>query len=159
MKSCHNYIPLKTRALLRRLGTRVYATIEEDLKGEPRLFAFTVNLDLNYIVIFADKKIVIYGRKEDELWKELTLKTPYGQEELPDLDFAQHCDTLFVVHADHPPHQLIREDTEWFYKPIQFQETPSLGETIIGEKPHTDISLHIPHGKENTVEGRWGRYF
>lgn len=151
LKQCHNYIPLRTRVLLRRLGTRIYSKVTEELQGFIRLVSFIVNLDLNYLFIFAGRKIVIYRREGEELVLDCTIETAYKGEDIAELDCVQNGDTLFIVHGRYPPYQLSLEARTWTYKLSEFQQSPMLGMTIVNEKPTKDITVHIPEGKVNSV--------
>jgi hypothetical protein len=55
------------------------------------------------------------------------LATPYAQEDLPDIDFAQSADVLTLVHRRHQPRELSRlSETTWELKLVDFLDGPWL---------------------------------
>ena len=52
---------------------------------------------------------------------------PYAEADLPDLQFAQSADTLYVVHPDHPPAVITRTGhSSWAHADIVFEDGPYL---------------------------------
>ncbi|QNA85147.1 hypothetical protein G4G27_14935 [Sphingomonas sp. So64.6b] len=69
--------------------------------------------------------------------------SPYNGAELPEVDFEQSADTMYLAHLNHAPTKLVRTDhTDWTFSTIAF--TPTLGEPVIlsasAHSPNTDAA-------------------
>ena len=58
--------------------------------------------DSGFTILFSDELIEIIGEAVDPI------ETPWTQDEIEDLDMAQYGDSLYIVHAEHPIHNLSR---------------------------------------------------
>jgi hypothetical protein len=55
------------------------------------------------------------------------LATPYAQDDLADIDYAQSADVLTLVHRKHQPRELVRlSETSWELKLVDFLDGPWL---------------------------------
>lgn len=53
------------------------------------------------------------------LWTNIELATPYGEDDLLDIQFTQSADVMFLVHPDYPPQKISRYgDYEWEIEPL-----------------------------------------
>ena len=74
------------------------------------------------------------------------LATPYTEAELPDIDFVQSADVLYIAHKDHLPHKLSRKsDSAWVLDAIHPEDGPYLD---AGEIPGV-ISMNPDDPNEN----------
>ncbi|WIW89294.1 hypothetical protein K3M67_04780 [Sphingobium sp. V4] len=67
--------------------------------------------------------------------------TPYNAVELPDVDYAQSFDTMYIVHQDHPITKLTRASHySWAFNPVSFGPTLAAPATIDATAitPNTD---------------------
>jgi len=69
-----------------------------------RLIPFIVNRDTAYVLEFADGFLRIWPKGGGALVAELT--SPYTLSMLPDIDFAQGADTMFIAHPSVPIYRL-----------------------------------------------------
>lgn len=73
------------------------------------------------------------------------INTSFSSDEIDHLRFAQSYDTLYIVHANHPPSKLVRyASADWRLSTIEFDEPP------YEEINSTDITL-TPSGTSGTV--------
>jgi hypothetical protein len=50
--------------------------------------------------------------------------SPYNGSELPEIDFEQSADTMYLAHIDHPPSKLVRAGhTNWTFSSVSFAPT------------------------------------
>lgn len=60
------------------------------------------------------------AQADGALWTNIELAAPYGEDDLPDIQFTQSADVMFLVHPDHPPYKLSRHgDHEWKLEPLE----------------------------------------
>jgi hypothetical protein len=69
--------------------------------------------------------------------------SPFNGEELPEVDFEQSADTMYLAHLNHAPTKLVRADhTDWTFSPIDF--TPTLAPPgSVGVTPSTPNTTEI----------------
>ena len=59
------------------------------------------------------------AQADGALWTNIELATPYGEDDLPDIQFTQSADVMFLVHPDYPPQKISRYgDYEWEIEPL-----------------------------------------
>ena len=92
-----------------------------------RLAPFEYSDAESYLLEFGDKYVRFY-KDGAQLMKDgaaYELSTPYLEDELPALSFAQSADVLFIVHPNHPPMELARySDTDWTLEKFAFKGGP-----------------------------------
>lgn len=69
--------------------------------------------------------------------------SPFNGEELPEVDFEQSADTMYLAHLNHAPTKLVRAGhTDWTFSSIDF--TPTLGPpSSLGVTPSTPNTTEI----------------
>ena len=91
----------------RRPGTEHMADIAG---GNVRLKEFAVDADESYLLVFRENYIYVY--KDDVL--KATISSPFTENELHKLRFAQSADVMFITSGTHPVQVLTRHgDTSW----------------------------------------------
>lgn len=102
-------------------GTNYYIVKNTDTQLEFSLTPGGASVDITGAAGGGTHTITRYG---DVLYE---MDTPYLEAELFDLRFAQSADTLYIVHQDHEPAKITREDhDEWEHNDISFQDGPYL---------------------------------
>lgn len=154
---CHNYLPLRTRALIRRSGTRKYHTFDK-YEYCMRLLSFIVSSRETYLLVLSDKKLQIFSRIDGLFEQVKSLSIPYKDGEIGDINVAQHTDTMWLAHPNYPPYQLTLRDGAWEFKQVSFKHVPQLEQQFVRGKK-VDATLHVPFantedGKEGVVETR-----
>ncbi|WP_125933029.1 hypothetical protein [Kiloniella majae] len=124
---CENWIVLPHGGMTRRPGTRFVANAKHSDK-QCRLISFEYSTTDTYTIEVGDLYMRFYrdfGQIEkDDAPYEIT--TPYKEEELFDLVFTQTENSLWIVHKDHPPKELKRNDhADWALADITFTAKPS----------------------------------
>lgn len=125
---CLNYVPTVQGAITRRPGTKYIAETKTSSK-ESRLVAFEFSTTQAYVIEFGDQYLRFY-RNEGQILSSgsaYEIVSPYGEDDLFDLKFAQSADTLYIVHPDYAPRKLTRSDhTSWTLSTIDFYDGPYL---------------------------------
>lgn len=81
----------------------------------------------------------------DTVNKIFELTTPYAEDELDDLRCVQDIDSVIVLHGDHPPYQLKKNDSgDWTFSSVTFEDGPYL------DVNDTDTTL-TPSGTSGSV--------
>lgn len=138
-----NVIPLVQGGAISRNGTRyvcpsAFGDEETSASGsssKSRLVPFVFNRSQSYVLEFCDRKIRFF--RDNEIIMDggapYEVATPYTEEYLADLNFAQKSDTLIITHQSFEPYRLQRfGNNSWQLSLIPFVSVP-VGES--GYKP------------------------
>lgn len=119
-----NMIPLKYGCAERRPGTKYIATAKLNPSGI-RVVSFIYNLDIAYDVEFGSEYArFFYG---GELVDGADIETPYQVEDLPELQFFQINDVMWITHKNYAPRKLSRVSaTSFQLSVIEFSGGPFL---------------------------------
>ena len=138
-----NVIPLVQGGVISRPGTRYVCpsaygdetTANYGSGSASRLVPFVFNRNQSYVLEFCDRKIRFFRDNEIIMdgGEPYEVATPYTEDQLSDLNFAQKSDTLIIVHQSVEPYRLQRfGDNSWQLSLIPFVSVP-VGES--GYKP------------------------
>lgn len=120
-----NFIPLPHGPILRRRGTHF---ITEAKANAVRLIPFSFNITQTFVLEFSDKCIRVFHESGILLNEEgtvLEIESPYEEKDLPNLNWAQHGDWLYIVDGAHAPHALKRyANTNWAVEQLIFTSMP-----------------------------------
>lgn len=124
--SGQNYVIKTTGAAARRDGTLFVST----LPGSAiRFHDFTFSREQSYTLAFGEAYVRIFrdlSPIEVSPGVPVSVATPYGADDLQDLQFNQTADVLFIHHADYPPAELFRvTNTDWRYRATPLVPPPS----------------------------------
>lgn len=131
-----NFIPRPHGPAVGRGGLR-FINETKDSSKLSRLIPFDAGSGSGlYHIEFGDLYIRFFT--EDGLLEELSVPTEvvttYTEAELFDLYYVQDANTLYLFHNDHPPAELVRNDTyDWVLSDMSFTGIPS--EWIAGNYP------------------------
>lgn len=117
---------LPSGALSRRYGLRHV----DNLIAPGRLLAFSVSDGEDYIIILSDYQMDIY--RGDEFIQNL--QTPWGNDDISMVQYAQRFGTMIFVHPDFPPQTLYKSTTQdrFFISVFSFSRNDS------------DMTINIP---------------
>jgi hypothetical protein len=110
-RSLINAYPKLFGGARRRPGSRYNAPAKIAAK-KGRLIPFVVTRDLAYMLEFGDSFLRIWPKGGGALILELA--TSYTESMLPDIDFAQGADTMFIAHPSVPIQRLRRFSASLF---------------------------------------------
>lgn len=120
-----NFIPLVQGPAIRRSGFRF---IGQTLGSLPvRLVPFPVSDEESYMLAFSDQRIRFYRNESSLLVGGVPLEviTPYTEDQLFTLQYAQSVDVMYLVHPQHAPRKLVRETaTSFTLSEVDFFEGP-----------------------------------
>ncbi|OYQ36989.1 hypothetical protein CHU95_03110 [Niveispirillum lacus] len=104
-----------TGGITRRPGTGFIAHVP----GPGRLIPFTFNTEQTYLLVFTDLQVSVFG--DDRV--QAILPSPWTQEQLSNLTWAQSGDVLLVCHPDREPRRISRVGPGlWNVEPWVFAE-------------------------------------
>lgn len=122
-----NAYPIVHGGVARRPGTRFVAAAKHANKAA-RLIPYVFNKDQAYIIELGDQYLRVYKDGAQILTgggSPYELATPYTEAMLPDIDFVQGADTMFIAHPQVPIHRLRRLDhADWSLSPAPFVTEP-----------------------------------
>ncbi len=122
-----NFLPAAQGAAIRRPGTRYVAGTKSN--GQVRLIPFEFSTLQAYVIEAGNQYFRFYrngARLEDPPGTPVEVATPYTTADLPDLQWAQSADTLYLAHPSHAPRKLTRTSaTAFSLSTISFTSTPS----------------------------------
>jgi len=135
-KTLRNMLVFPHGGVTKRHGMEFIAETKDSSK-KARLVEFSFSVVQKYILEFGDQYIRFYmnggqiiytpdPENPDEL-APYEIESPYLEEDLPLLKFAQDADVLYIVHPDYQPMQLIRHDHDsWELIPFETKFGPVL---------------------------------
>lgn len=130
-KALENFIPTLQGPAHNRPGFRYIASAKySDRKC--RLIPFEFSTEQAYILEFGHQYIRFFMNQGQIMSAGVPyeIATPYTESELPELQFVQSADMLFIVHPNHFPKRLSRTGhTSWILEDIPFIKRyfPSVG--------------------------------
>jgi hypothetical protein len=122
---CLNYVPTAQGGLTRRPGTKYVANTKSN--GAVRLVSFEFSITQAYVIEFGAGYVRFYTNDGQLLsgGSPYEVSTPYGANDLQDLQFAQSADTLYVAHPNYKPRKLQRAGAlSWTLNTITFLDGP-----------------------------------
>ena len=125
-QTLENFLPLLQGPAQKRPGTRYAATVRTSA-DQARLIPFEFNKDQAFILEFGDTHFRIYkdGALVESLGSPVEITTPYADDEIFDLKFAQSADVMYVTHPDYSPRKLSRlSDDVWELNLVEFSPPP-----------------------------------
>ena len=126
-RSLLNMIPMPQGAATRRPGFRFVAPSKDNADGI--LIPFRFSTVQAYIIEATDLKFRFYkdkGRIETTPGTPYEVTTPFTLADLPDLQWVQSTDTMYLVHPAHAPMKLERTGhTSWTLSAITFTAPPA----------------------------------
>lgn len=121
-----NYALMPTGGAEKVPGTKWVASTKDSTQVA-RLVRFRFSTTQEYVLEFGDEYFRIY-RDEGQVTSgasPVEVVTPYTEDELYSLQFAQSADTLYVVHPDHAPRAITRTShTAWSINTFGYQYGP-----------------------------------
>ena len=89
---------------------------------------FIIDKDLSFVLFFREKSITFFaqhGYLVDDNGALYNVATPYLEDDLNDLQFAQNGDVLYIFHKDYPTKTLSRYgNTDWRLEDFEFKSGP-----------------------------------
>lgn len=120
-----NFIPLPHGPILRRRGTHF---IYEAKASTVRLIPFSFNVIQSFVLEFTNETIRIYhsdGILVNDEGTILEVESPFEEQDLPNLNWAQQGDWLYLVDGRHTPRALKRySNTDWRVEELTFTSKP-----------------------------------
>ncbi len=173
-----NFIPSVQGPVIRRGGTRFIGETKYADK-KVRLFSFQFSSEQPYLTEFGDKYVRFYLFRHPivkEDGSSFEIETPYGENDLDGLNFAQSGDVMFIAHPDHPLHKLVRySNTDWRLSEVALTDGPYLpvntgeislqpsgttGNVVITASAdvfaQTDVGRHVRIMHPNNPNVKWG---
>src|SRR6056300_486222 len=125
-KTLENMIIFPHGSAARRSGTQFVAEVKDSSK-ETRLIPFEFSTTQTYILEFGDQYIRFYKDNGQILsgGSAYEISSPYLEDELFDIKFAQSAGVMYLCHPSHPVQKLSRTGhTAWTLTDVDFQNGP-----------------------------------
>mgnify|MGYP003632273697 CR=1 FL=1 len=114
-----NFLPLPHGGALRRGGTKHIAEVKTSTQ-EQRLIPFEFSIDQTYDLEIGNQYIRFYTESSGEYGQVQSggsayeITSPWLESEVDGIQYAQNADVMWLVHPNHPPQRLIRNNhTSW----------------------------------------------
>lgn len=136
-----NMIPLSQGPAVRRPGT-YYIAETETMTEKSRLIPFKYSITDAYILEFGDFYMRVFRvdpngvpgivlDDDDDVYK---LTTVYSESELPDIQYVQSADVMYLVNGTDPPQKLSRlSHSYWTIEDVNYTDGPFLDEYVAAE--------------------------
>ncbi len=124
LEECLNFVVSPYGAIYRRPGTQYVAAAKSN-SNSSRLVSFEYSDDETYVLEFSNGKMRVFADQAQvlSLGSPYELNIPYSNSELADLRFAQSFNTLYVVHGDYAPREIVRVAADnWTINTVAFDE-------------------------------------
>lgn len=148
LRQSQNGIVLPHGGYKRRSGTR-YVAATKTAADNAWLIPFLYSTEQAYVCEFGNQYVRFYTN-EGQLESggiPVEVSTPYTQNELSSLAYAQNADVLYLVHPNHPPYKLERTSTTTFTvtavsfsggrAPLRAANIDTTTLTVTGTSPYT----------------------
>lgn len=125
-ETLENFLPQIYGPARKRPGTRFVAEVKTSAK-KTRLIPFEYSTIQAYVLEFGDGYVRFYANGGVVLSGGVPYEivSPYGENDLVDLDFAQSADVVYIAHPDYPPYKLARfAPTNWTLTAVDFDWPP-----------------------------------
>lgn len=124
-----NFIPLPHGPLVRRRGSKFLARAKQ---LNARLIPFTFNITQSFVLEITSESIrvfhesgILINDEEGEAPVPVEIKSPFLEEDLPNLNWAQHGDWLFITCGRIAPQVIKRYgNTDWRVEELEFTNMP-----------------------------------
>lgn len=127
--SLQNFIVQRYGGIRKRGGTEYINEVKDSSKSV-RLVSFVYSVTQAYVLEFGDLYVRFYtngGILESSPGVAVEVATPFDQDEIWDLQFAQSADVLYIVHPDFHPKTLSRTSaTTFVLADMEFEDGPYL---------------------------------
>lgn len=92
------------------------------------------------------------------VYRIYTISSPYGEEDLPNLEFERIRDYVRLTHGDHPPRNLIRNGhTSWTINSEVISAVPSFPTNVVkADTSFNDFMLYVYHVTAVDIDGNEG---
>lgn len=138
-RTMRNFLPRMYGGADNRPGTRFIVECGDETRPV-RLIEFQFSDQQTYVIEAGHQYMRFIragGVQLEDGGSPVEIATPYTDDQVYELSFAQSADVLTIVHPDHPPQELKRlSETNWTLTPYDFKEGPFLD-------INTDESLFI----------------
>jgi hypothetical protein len=121
-----NFLPQIYGTARKRPGTRFVKELKDSSKRS-RLIPFEFSTTQAYILEFGDKYLRFFANGGVVVSSGIPYEivTPYSDDEVADIDYAQSADVVYLAHPNHPPYKLSRfGPTNWTIAPVTFNWPP-----------------------------------
>jgi hypothetical protein len=125
LKLCENFITMPHGGIRKRGGT--YFAGETKLSQQERPYPFIYSEEQAYMLFFGDLyfRVYAYGGPVIVGADVLEVAAPWAVADVPDLQFQQSADALYVMHPDYPTQKILRSsNTDWSVSELAFDDGP-----------------------------------
>lgn len=122
-----NIIPQTLGGAKKRPGTEWIAEAKDSTK-RARLVPYIIGRDSAYMLELGDGYMRVFKPDGSAVMSGLSpyeITTPYDEQQIVDIDYAQAEDAMYSFHHDITPHRIITSaDAKWNFLPVPFTTTP-----------------------------------
>ena len=149
LKSCRNGIVHPQGGWSNRPGFKMIARVKNDLNSGARAVKFVFSETQAYVLEFGDYYVRFYKNRAQILssGSPYTVVTPYPISDVPDLQFEQSADTIYITHNKYQQQTLSRySDTDWRLEAYISDDGP-----FLDENTDDSISLTLASASGNGI--------
>ena len=125
-ETLENFLPRIHGPIRKRPGTRFVREVKTSADS-CRLIPFEFSTTQAYVLEFGDAYVRFYqdGGVILDGGVPYEIVSPYADEDVADLHYAQSADVLYIAHPSYPPYKLARNDTtDWTLTEVDFDWPP-----------------------------------
>ena len=155
-----NMLPLSQGPAMRRPGT-YYIAQTETMTERSRLIPFKFSTTDTYMLEFGDFYMRVYRDDAQVLDDDdaiYELATVYSESELPDIQYRQNADVMFLVNGADPPQKLTRlGHSYWTIEDVNYVDGPFLDEYVAVDT-QTGYAVNYASSGESATASESGAY-
>lgn len=125
LKICENFITLPHGGMRKRGGT--YLAGETKLSEPERPVPFIFSEEQAYMLFFGDEyfRVYAYGGPVMDGLDIVEVIAPWAIDDVPDLQFQQSADALYVMHSNYTTRKILRSsNTDWSIEFVAYDDGP-----------------------------------
>lgn len=154
---CENFLLMPYGGVRRRPGLQ-YLDALRDESEKGRLLPFRFSTSDTYMLVFNDGYVRIYSGGATPAEVATEIATPYAAADLPELQYVQQNDVMYLMHPDHPVQKLSRTsattftlaEVAWDWAPMRDQ---NLTEAVTVQAESAAGTDRYAAGATVTIEG------
>lgn len=126
LEKCENFVLKPYGGIERRPGSYYVGEVKTSSKTT-RLIPFQYSTTQAYIIEMGDQYMRFYKNNGQitSSGSAVEIATPYTEDQVFDVQFAQSADTLYIAHPNHAPRKLTRSShTSWSLDTVSFTGGP-----------------------------------
>lgn len=141
-RKLENFVPRIYGGAFRRPGMEYLGEVGDD-SAKVRLLPFNYSATTRFILELGDEYCRFWsnGLRVESGGNAVEVTTPYGEDDIFEVQFVQLNDVVYFAHPSYPPQKLIREsDTSWTWEAVAWDWPALADENLLPVTVECDVT-------------------